>query len=145
MSTNYYLSINPQEFEYALGVPCNHGITDDYASLHIGLSAGGWCFQMRIYPEYNINTLEDWKKLIYNPSNSVKIFNEYGDSFTRDGMMSVITERDIYTTNHKYNEEDLRMNNAIIGPNNLLRSKIDGVDCVGHGEGSWDYIARPFC
>lgn len=38
----------------------------------------------------------------------------------------------------------LEMNNAELGPNNLLRHKIDGQFCIGHGEGTWDYCIGDF-
>ena len=36
------------------------------------------------------------------------------------------------------------MNYAEPGPNGLVRAKINGVHCIGHGEGTWDYITGEF-
>ena len=47
---------------------------DYYEELHIGKSSFGWYFGLQIYPQHNINTLEDWKKL-FNEKD-VKIFSE---------------------------------------------------------------------
>lgn len=40
---------------------------------------------------------------------------------------------------------DYASNNAMIGPNNLVRRKIDGVHCVGHALEPIDYIVGEFC
>lgn len=40
-------------------------------------------------------------------------------------------------------EEMLQRNNAVPGPNNLLRHKIDQ-HCIGHGDGTYDYLVGEF-
>lgn len=52
-------------------------------------------------------------------------------------------------TNRSWNanprdQKMLSLSRAEIGPNNLLRSRVDGVNCIGHGEGTWDLIAGEF-
>ena len=59
MGTNYYLKTK----------------TD---SLHIGKSSAGWHFLLVIYPDLNLNSLEDWKKVFTIKKNT--IVNEYGDT-----------------------------------------------------------------
>ena len=41
-------------------------------------------------------------------------------------------------------EEFHRRNNSEIGPNGLLRHKVTGNHCVGHGDGTYDYIKGVF-
>jgi hypothetical protein len=38
----------------------------------------------------------------------------------------------------------LGKNGAVMGPNNLFRSKIDNRFCIGYGEGTWDYVIGDF-
>lgn len=38
----------------------------------------------------------------------------------------------------------LHQNHAVMGPNNLCRSEIDGIHCIGHGDGTWDYHIGEF-
>ena len=46
-----------------------------YVELHIGKASAGWHFGLCIYPELNINNLEDWKRE-FNVSGN-KIYDEY--------------------------------------------------------------------
>ena len=64
---------------------------DFYQVLHIGKSSGGWHYLLCTYPQYNINTLEDWKKLFFDPKNYIK--NEYGEKVSPEEMLDSITNR----------------------------------------------------
>ena len=44
---------------------------DFIQTIHIGKSSMGWHFGLCIYPEYGINTLEDWIKLFRNSDNTI--------------------------------------------------------------------------
>lgn len=94
-----------------------------FEPLHIGKSSGGWCFALHVMPDDNINTLDDWRVLWLSPG--VYIRNEYGERISVDEMESIITKR-------KWKHEL------------MLRHEIDGTHCVGHGEGTWDYISGWF-
>lgn len=107
--------------------------------LRIGKSSGGWCFALRVYPKMGINTLEDWKRA-WSGKN---IVNEYGEYFTEKEMLKIITERQ-WNGSAVRSDAFMRQNHAVMGPNNLIRSEIDGIRCVGHGEGTWDYYAGEF-
>ncbi len=86
---------------------------------HIGKSSAGWCFTLRVYPREGINTLEDWKKLWAG-----KTFeDEYGDSVSEEQLLDRITNRHA----------------------GVQRHTIDGSHCIGHGEGTWDYMVGEFC
>ena len=89
---------------------------------HIGKSSIGWAFALHIYPDEGINTLEDWKKFLRGK----KIKDEYGSSISFADLLSRITER-----------ESTR-------PEGLVRSSVDGVRCMGHGDGTWDYFVGEF-
>ena len=126
--------------------------------IHIGKSSSGWCFSLHVVPEQGINALEDWKR--YFTIEGSVIVDEYSRELTVSEMLNVIENRSSeqalnedwfnelkskpwgapYTSFHDY----LDKNYAELGPNNLLRHKIDGTSCVGYGEGTWDYIDGVF-
>jgi hypothetical protein len=59
-------------------------------------------------------------------------------------MMRNITEREpIEDIEEKSSKQRLDDNDAVIR-NGLMSYKIDGEFCVGHGEGTWDYVEREF-
>lgn len=138
MGTNYYLKTNS----------CAHcGRSDE--PLHIGKSSGGWCFSLRIYPDDGINTLGDWRTKLASGG----IVDEYGNAIELADMIATITERSHpknwtekrwASAGYSSEEHFHRSNNSLRGPNNLLRHKLDGRFCVGHGEGTWDYIVGEF-
>lgn len=109
--------------------------------LHIGKSSAGWYFALHVYPEKDIKTLNDWKKLFSQPSSF--IFNEYEDEISIKEITEIITNR---KWDYKKCTDDkfLKDNYAEIGINNLLKRIIDGRHCIGHGEGTWDYCIGDF-
>ena len=86
--------------------------------VHIGKSSGGWNFALHVTPA--LKTLGDWKEYLAHPE--VTIQNEYGDEVTLEKLLQVITDRE--------------------PP--LLQHPVDGYHCVGHSEGTYDYIAGEF-
>jgi hypothetical protein len=130
MGTNYY-AYDPSEYcEYC-------GRTGD--PRHIGKSSAGWCFSLRVYPDEGINTLDDWKGYLRDKI----IRDEYGRRVSLDEMLKCITERS-RRREELISEEILSRNHAELGPNGLLRSRVDDRFCIGHGEGTWDYIVGEF-
>ena len=132
MSTNYYFHKNI----------CPHCHKPDEI-IHIGLSSSGWCFQLHIYPDKGISSLEDWEN-VWKTSKNSKIMRETGDSQTIDEMLEMIADRrgpDFIN----WKKALACNNNAAPGPNNLLRTKVDGVHTVGHGKGTWDLCIGEFC
>ena len=87
--------------------------------LHIGKSSAGWPFSLHVYPEKGINTFKDWEKLLV--SGFYIIEDEYKNQLELDTFLQRVTQR-------KYSQ----------------RHNIDGWHCIGHGEGSWDYIQGDF-
>jgi len=140
MGTNYYWTEEP------CPNPCKH--CKDESRMHIGKSSGGWCFALHVYPEQGINTLGDWKVMFAQPGS--RITNEYGDTVPVHEMLRIITERswkrESNTVPYGYaSEVDFaRRNSARIGPNGCWRHAVDGVHCIGNGDGTWDYIAGEF-
>jgi hypothetical protein len=139
MGTNYYLHSPVCEC-------C--GRSDE--PLHIGKSSAGWCFSLHVIPERGLNTLDDWKELwaIRANQGQLKIVDEYERTLTADEMTKIITERKAdesgavpfgYSSWHSFHYA----NCSEWGPNNLLRQRL-GHSCVGHGEGTWDYIDGEF-
>ena len=97
-----------------------------------------------------INTLDDWRKLWSRPGAFIR--NEYGEDVAISEMEAIITERQgvkafddhswssyFYTSEAEFHER----NHSERGPKSLLRHRI-GRHCVGHGEGTWDYIPGEF-
>lgn len=124
-------------------------------SYHIGKSSAGWCFSLHVYPEHGINTLADWKLKFALPNYVIK--DEYGKKISAQEMISIITVRsgtfdksgpfpsdNIFFNNCSGWGDYLRRNNAVLGPNKLMRHKIAEGICVGHGEGTWDYLIGDF-
>lgn len=130
MGTNYYYYKEPI---------CKKCLRE-HGRMHIGKSSGGWCFGLHIYPP-DVNNLNDWIDL-FNISDSY-IRNEYGEVITKEEMIDIITERK-WDNRARLTTEFLKQNSATIGPNNLLRRKILPNHCIGHGEGTWDYLIGEF-
>ena len=122
MGTNYY-------FRDAVCPTC--GRSDE---LHIGKSSFGWCFSLHVYPEKGINDLPDWQKLWGKPGSEIR--DEYEKLVAVEDMLERITQREGPT--HRVDREWLDENHADPGPDGLVRHRIDGVRCIGHGTGTWD-------
>ena len=118
MGTNYYLNIPTGR----VCPTCLH--QKPSKSLHIGKSSRGWVFALRVYPEQGINTLDDWIPLL----DTGVIRDEYDEEFSKNDLINIITDRLWLAT----------------WPHGLLRSKVDGVHCVGHGPGTYDYFVGNF-
>lgn len=89
----------------------------------------------------DLNTWSDWEKIL--DSSKVTIRDEYNRAWSFDELKRIVTQRNW----HKpvlWSEDVYMRNEAMEGPNNLVRSKIDGKRCVGHGEGTWDLFAGEF-
>ena len=82
--------------------------------------------------------MEDWIDLFNYPDSHIA--NEYGEEINPKTMVSIITKRNWKGTNDEF---DYRANQAEPGPNGLVRSRVGG-RCIGHGEGTWDYIEGEF-
>jgi hypothetical protein len=147
MGTNYYL--HPRADCECCGRP--------FEPLHIGKSSSGWCFSLHVIPEEGINNLDDWRERWSRRSAFIR--DEYGKTITAQVMESSITERNrsgldaswdrVNWWNSPFSrylsEEDFhRSNHSERGPNLLLRHKVDGRHCIGHGPGTYDYIVGEF-
>ena len=116
MGTNYYLKLNitPQQailyhninhtwYEYendileiSNGLLWNNKYYPDVETLekeyeyliHIGKNSAGWHFSLCIYPELEINNLDDWKEIF----NNCIIVDEYNDVITSEEMLSIINK-----------------------------------------------------
>jgi hypothetical protein len=113
MSTNYYLHSKP-DCE-CCGRP--------FEPLHIGKSSIGWCFELHVIPEDNINTLNDWRERWSKPGAFIR--NEYFEKVSIADMEKIITER-------KWRDRF------------PARRQVDTGNCIGQGHGTWDYIVGEF-
>jgi hypothetical protein len=93
-------------------------------------------------PEENINTWQDWLDMFANYKESY-IKDEYGQRISLPEFISIVTERK-WKRKTEWNIDDLRRNSAEPGPNGLVRHLVNGVHCIGHGEGTYDYIIGEF-
>jgi len=134
MGTNYYIIDNL----------CEHcGRSDEY--YHIGKSSAGWCFSLHVEPKDNICDLSDIMKMWQGK----QIKNEYGEIISEAEMLCIITDRFSEMKEKKpfgYESWDQfhEKNYSEFGPKNLLRHRHDGMHCVGHGNGTYDFIKGEF-
>lgn len=130
MGTNYYLYEKPD-------CEC---CGEPFKPLHIGKSSGGWCFSLHVIPEKNINTLDDWKTLWNKPGAFIRGY----EKVSVQDMENIITNRscpELPAGGDRWYID----NQAVPGPNNLARHRVDGQHCIGNGPGTWDYIVGEFC
>jgi len=145
MGTNFYL--HPQADCECCGRP--------FEPLHIGKSSGGWCFSLHVIPEEGINTLDDWRRLWSRQGAIIR--DEYGSRVSNEEMEARITERSSNKSwdrtwwerpfgrgGYRNEEEFHRSNHSERGPNFLIRHRVDGRHCIGHGPGTYDYIVGEF-
>ena len=125
MGTNYHARLN---------VCAACGRSDE---LHIGKSSAGWCFALRIYPDREINDLDDWRAIF----KTAEIRDEYDKPVTAAQMLIVITDRSFAG---EWNDQSLRANYAKRGPSGLARHVAGIGVCVGHGVGTWDLMDGEF-
>jgi hypothetical protein len=131
---------------------------------HLGLSSGGWCFALHVYPERGINDLPEliiWLNdelgyLKQPPQEWPKIVDENGQVHTLGSFLETVTKRQsarrigegwdgewwgfLYQSEQHFHDS----NHSVRGPSGLLRHRVDGVHCVGHGSGTWDLIVGEF-
>lgn len=88
MGTNYYLIYGKEENVNTVA------ILRPVDELHIGKSSAGWAFALRVYPEKDINGLDDWMKLFCRTD--AKIYDEYERAVPEEEMLSIITNRQIH-------------------------------------------------
>ena len=134
MGTNYYLVEDVCEC-------CGKG----EQTKHIGKSSGGWNFGLHVDSE--VKNLDDWKKIFNHQFCS--IVDEYGKTIGIEEMLEIIEKRSWHTKQDKpfgYAswESFHQLNHSEEGESGLLRHQVDGHHCVGHGEGTYDYIAGEF-
>lgn len=140
MGTNYYLR------EKACECCGQYG-----KEVHIGKSSAGWCFSLHIWKGNNDwhfedagfetpTTFDHWKVMLNNPN--CVIVDEYERLVSKEDMIDIITNRS--WPERDYEPGYLARNQAEQGPNGLLRSKVDNHHCLGHGEGTYDYIYGEF-
>lgn len=154
MGTNYYLVYNENINDTC---PCCEQSITKQKELHLGESSGGWTFALHVYPEKGIHT---WADVLYEilqvTGKGGWIKDEYGTEVEIEMFVDIVTERSShYTLEHSiaiataYNtwykdvDDYLKRNNAVAGPNNLLRHRIDRY-CIGHGDGTYDYCVGEF-
>lgn len=133
----------------------------------IGEHNSGWCFGLHVYPDQHIKTLNDWieifnlldvknESIVYVEDNGneinecrIDIYNLKSvikDGYSLESPKKIFNDCKFIKSFYRDYEDFLNRNNLIEGPNNLLRRRIDGNYCIGHGEGNFafDYINGNF-
>lgn len=132
MGTNYYFVKGEHYPEYDYDHPLNGLLkygTGRPPMIHIGKSSGGWCFSLHVMPEQNIRNLADWKALADRLiAEGWHIEDEYRERHTLDQLWEVV-ERVGWT------RQD--------GQPLIRRTTYEG-NCLGNGEGFYDYITGEF-
>lgn len=103
---------------------------------HIGKSSVGWAFQLHVFEVcregrvvLSIQSLDDWYLFIEKcqmESARYQIFDEYGVKYSLEDLLRVIQNR-------------IMLNGAAV-----RHSDIDGLHCVGRGDGTWDLVKGEF-
>jgi hypothetical protein len=106
---------------------------------HIGKSSGGWCFSLHVGDDCPMS-LTEWQSLLQKPGTYIQ--NEEYEVVSFKEMMQTITKRS-WKRDKIMSYEDLRKNQATIGPNGLMRHQISP-HCIAHGDGTYDYIVGDF-
>lgn len=105
--------------------------------LHFGKSSVGWYFAMMTYPSRGLRSWDDWKD--YIKLNDATIRDEYGKDLTLEQLTEIVEYRKFPDRSDKFVDIGCEY-----GVNNLLRTKIDGSFCIGHGDGPWEYSVTVF-
>lgn len=135
MGTNYYL-----HKKHDTCPTCGH--RDE--PRHIGKSSMGWCFSLVCDTIDGPSTLAGWIDAWSAPD--VEIRDEYGQTVSPTAMLSEITERSAKNP-PDWSPAVYARNDAVPGPNNLIRHRIDS-HCIAHGaygDGTYDLCKPGFC
>ena len=142
MGTNYYLRrkdksdyilpVNPTLILKALVEGRKQGLnlamdkcTETTKELHIGKKSCGWCFNLCIYPFYDIYDLEDWKKRFR--SGEEEIYDEYDRLITLEEMLEIIVPKTSQKSKHHKSEVlDLRKQECFKGSLPILSLTLSG-------------------
>ena len=100
----------------------NYYLVTEEGRKHIGKSSGGWCFSLHVYPEEDINDLQDWIPFWNQLTPDKHIEDEYGAIITGEGMLIIICERKSQPTSLLH--FDFKANYAVLGPNFLARCEL---------------------
>lgn len=132
MGTNFYLQ----------GEQCSHCGQElpSKPRRHIGKSSAGWAFGLHVYPDEGIHELWDWAALWDAPG--ARIEDEYGRPVTPYEMLKIVVfKRQELRQNDKFNHAE---NQSEPTYNGLVRPRLKGQYCDGHGHATWSKFAGDF-
>ena len=133
MGTNHYLH----------APACPHCGKEQEDVIHLGKSSQGWCYGLHVRPEWGIHTFNDVGAMITDKiQDRWQIKDEHGTALSKGQWEEIVTKREWEKT--RTTHDWFPRNHAIKGPNGLARCAIDDWHCIGHGEGTYDYIIGDF-
>ena len=156
MGTNFHLIYNEM---VDVECPCCGHTKKERKKRHLGKSSGGWYYALHVYPEELLGTFDDIRQHVYEVlEQGGHIEDEYGGVVPVEDWLQCVTvrsakhpvdyQRDLAEAfgHRRYQsvKHYLDAMQAVEGPNNLLRAKIDGMRCIGHGTGTCDYMVGNF-
>lgn len=131
MGTNYYLRQGQDAAEAHWEHPLNgllHRDTGRAARIHLGKSSGGWAFGLHVYPEQGWGNFDRILELVINLTCAGWVLeDEYGAVLTPAKFARIV---------HRSDWEP--------PPDGWKRHEINGVYCIGHGAGAFDYLIGEF-
>ena len=148
MSTNYYLATG----NTVKGCECLNCNCRAPEVLHVGLSAGGWCFQLHVLE--GLECWDCWKTYLreraklFGGVGPARLFDENDreidvEWFIKDLETTHLSLRPV--SKEEAQQRARRVFPPAYGPGNYLRSDFDGQHCVGHHpELAIDYIQGEF-
>ena len=110
--------------------------------IHLGKGSIGWCYGLHVRPEWSVHDYEGILSMIKEKTNDGwRIEDEYGDVLPLEVWQENVTKR---RGRREVLSNWYQRNSASPGPFNLARHRVNGWHCIGHGEGTYDYIVGDF-
>lgn len=131
MGTNYYLK-SDEPFD---------GLGFDTTTIHLGKSSSGWHFSLHVYPKQGISNWNNWMVLLLVAieGDGAFIENEYGEKISFASFYDTVVNRKGRGT-EDCTEAFLKSNYTERGYAGLLRHALLKGYCIGHSEGTYDYL-----
>lgn len=111
-----------------------------FKGVHIGKVSSGWVFAMNTHPDDGIASWDDWKKVI----DGDPVVNEYDEIIPFEQFRVEVEDRKHPFGLRPKDTSKLLGVSGVDRITGLFRHQIGYGSCIGHGEGSWDYMRGVF-